>query len=69
MDLDIHSYAFLARKAMHAFVDKLRTVVFEVALVVQGNSPEELPEQVIACGGISRVDFSSPRPLQSSKLG
>jgi hypothetical protein len=65
MDLDIHSYAFLARKAMHAFVGRLSTVVFEVGLVVQGNSPEELPEQVLACGRVYRVNFEAPRPLPS----
>jgi hypothetical protein len=53
---------------MHAFVDKLRTVVFEVALVLQGNSPEELPEQVLGCGGVYRVDFNKPRSLQGGKL-
>ena len=36
LDLDVHSYAFIARKAYHGFVPRLAPVVFENAFVVQG---------------------------------
>ena len=54
----MHSYAYLARKAFSGFIPRLSTVVFENAFVVQGNQPDELPEMVLACARVSRVDFN-----------
>lgn len=65
VDLDVHSYAFLARKALHSFMARIREAVWDVGLVVQGNSPDELPEQVMACGRLFRVDFEVQRPFEA----
>eukprot|EP00775_Hariotina_reticulata_P011572 gene11572-11716_t len=54
VDLDVHNYAFLARKALWSYHDRLKTVVWENAF---GNCPEELPEQLLGCGRIYRSDF------------
>ena len=35
IDLDVHSYAYLARKAFHAFIPRLSTVIFENGFVIQ----------------------------------
>ena len=35
IDLDVHSYAYLARKALHAFIPRLATVIFENGFVIQ----------------------------------
>ena len=35
IDLDVHSYAYLARKAFHAFIPRLLTVIFENGFVIQ----------------------------------
>lgn len=43
---------------------RLREVVFENAFVVQGNSPEELPEQVLACVRMYRIDLAHVRRVQ-----
>lgn len=64
IDVDVHSYAYLARKAFSSFIPRLATVVFENAFVVQGNQPEELPEVILACARVSRVDFNKV-PLNS----
>lgn len=58
IDLDIHVYSFFARQAFLGYMPRLNTVVFEVAFVIQGNSSDELPEQVLGCGRIYRADFS-----------
>ncbi len=39
-------------------------MVFENAFVVQGNAPEELPEQVLACVRMYRIDLAHERRLQ-----
>ncbi len=46
VDLDVHTWNFIARKAFFSYIPKLSTVVFENAFVVQGNEVSELPEQV-----------------------
>lgn len=34
--MDVHNYAYIARKAFHGFIHRLAPVVFENAFVVQG---------------------------------
>eukprot|EP01026_Neomeris_dumetosa_P026577 TRINITY_DN21695_c0_g1_i6.p1 TRINITY_DN21695_c0_g1~~TRINITY_DN21695_c0_g1_i6.p1 ORF type:complete len:350 (+),score=24.21 TRINITY_DN21695_c0_g1_i6:146-1195(+) len=63
IDLDIHVYPFVARKAFQGYVGKLGGVVFENAFVVQGNSREELPELLLGCTKVFRVDFQKLYPL------
>jgi hypothetical protein len=36
--MDVHNYAFIARKAFHGFIHRLAPVVFENAFVVQGEA-------------------------------
>ena len=36
IDLDVHNYAFIARKAFHGFIHRLAPVIFENAFLVQG---------------------------------
>ncbi|KAG2495058.1 hypothetical protein HYH03_006669 [Edaphochlamys debaryana] len=64
VDIDIHLYQFLARKAFSAYFSRLPTVIYENAFVIQGNTPDELPEQVLAAVRIYRVDFARARPLR-----
>ncbi|BDA44255.1 probable protein ENHANCED DISEASE RESISTANCE 2 at C-terminar half [Coccomyxa sp. Obi] len=61
--LDIHAWAYLARKAFSSYIPRLGTVVFENAFVIQGNQEDELPEVVLACARVSRVDFGKVRPF------
>ncbi len=35
IDIDVHAYAYLARKAFAGFIPRLTTVVFENAFVIQ----------------------------------
>ncbi|DBA95460.1 TPA: hypothetical protein ACH3X3_013326 [Trebouxia sp. C0006] len=63
IDLDVHAYAYLARKAFASYLPRLGSVVFENALVIQGNRPEELPEVVLGAARVYRTDFTEPRPF------
>ena len=42
IDLDVHSYAYLARKAFHAFIPRLSTVIFENGFVIQERDEQQL---------------------------
>ncbi|KAL4421206.1 hypothetical protein ABPG77_010081 [Micractinium sp. CCAP 211/92] len=68
IDMDVHNYAYIARKAFHSFIHRLAPVVFENAFVVQGNRPEELPEQVLAAARVYRVDFTKSRPFPARSV-
>lgn len=57
VDLDVHNYAFLARKALWGYHDRIPTVVWDNGFVIQGNTSDELPEQLLGCGRIYRSDF------------
>ena len=48
VDLDIHTYTYIARTALLSFMTRLASVIWEVAFVIQGNASDELPEQVRA---------------------
>jgi len=65
VDLDIHTYTYLARNALTSFISRLKTVVWENAFVIQGNSADELPEQILACTRMYRTEFREPRPFHS----
>ncbi len=43
---------------------RLKEVIFENAFIIQGNSPEELPEQVLAAVRMYRIDMTRSRPLR-----
>lgn len=63
VDLDIHTYSFLARRALSSFLPRIKGVVWEVALVLQGNDVEELPERLLTTARLYRLDFTRARPL------
>lgn len=65
IDVDVHCYAYLARKAFSGFIPRLATVVFENAFIIQGNNNDELPELMLACARVSRVDFNKVCALPS----
>ncbi|KAK9808688.1 hypothetical protein WJX72_001980 [[Myrmecia] bisecta] len=63
VDLNIHGYAYIARKAFGSFIPRLGPVVFENAFAIQGNREEELPEVILGCARVTRVDFTKVRPF------
>lgn len=61
VDLDVHAWNYIARKAFFGYIPKLASVVFENALVLQGNRAQELPEQILGAVRVYRFDFNSMR--------
>jgi len=41
IDVDIHRYAYIARRAFYGYVPKLKPAIFENAFVVQGRDLDE----------------------------
>lgn len=65
IDFDIHSYAFIARKGFDSMFSRLRNVVFDAAFLLQGNRPEELPEFLLSCVRVHRIDFTQMRYMSN----
>lgn len=56
VDVDIHKFAYLARTGCANVVDFVIEMTFSMALVVQGEEDDELPEQTLSSGRIRRLN-------------
>jgi len=61
-DIDVHRFRFVARKGAHSFLESLRSMVIDIAFVVEGQDDDELPEQIQAA---TRLHFPSPQDAKS----
>ena len=57
VDIDIHNYAYVARRAFCGYVPRLGPSVFENGFVIQGNNERELPEVLLTAVRVYRTDF------------
>eukprot|EP00456_Euglypha_rotunda_P048017 TRINITY_DN3846_c0_g1_i3.p1 TRINITY_DN3846_c0_g1~~TRINITY_DN3846_c0_g1_i3.p1 ORF type:complete len:309 (+),score=45.83 TRINITY_DN3846_c0_g1_i3:77-928(+) len=61
-DVDIHRYCYAARKAASGLLKSLPEMIVDLGIVVEGQADEELPEQLLGCCRLIKID---PNQAQS----
>lgn len=66
MDVDVNCFCYMARMALSQLWNKVPEAELAFAAVIQGDTEEELPERLLGCASLHRMDLQ--RLVDSAKL-
>ena len=56
IDIDVHIFGYMARTGLYGVIDQISSVIFDYAFVIEGHSDSELPEQILGCVRMSKLN-------------